>query len=687
MSLKILSPGPSFAAQYGQAVNDLARAVNGSSLDLNHFNTGLEGLKRLFRETGSSPSCGVAAYFSDVSPVSGSQEVRDVFLRKLVGLLPKEGEEIAGAAKRLQNNREIYDALYDLKAAYEHLERKRKAPLEEGGGSARKKVHKAVAKLELILLRSEYARKADVERAFLNFYYPHLVAFDPPLDETTRLFKSVEAVDDRDKPISLPILEIYTHHLIHMVYHSITGIPLTPTEDDILQPLRQWVKTNKTGPSTHNLSPQGQPKYLEEFAKAVRVGFRENPDYPIDPRAALSPPNTPPALSGDKAIETLPAATGLESTAQAQVSYDDSAKTLVSAPAVLDSDNGAEDPESDSDIRGDILYERKWDGGKFVDIPTPYRILKTLGRGSVGHVVLATDTTLQRKVAIKIRMTSVVNADEEAIAAKFPKHTAKIITIGVTPKKRSFTVMEDLSGKELKDVLEEVGSYPSLEAKKNLIDELLELFGTIHRGSVVHRDIKPENIMRLDEGGELKVIDFGLARSHLDGIGLKIPEGRMYGTPGYMSPEAWTEAHKHDGYRIDVFALSMVFFEILTGQLPHVIDESQKCVPKEWYDALMELYKDNDVIRPSRINPEIPTSIDDFVARGLSKDPTKRFKDIAEMLQAWRRLMGQEFDSTPPNPSEAITLPWYSMIWLWLVSILKNRLVGQKTKALEAKIK
>jgi serine/threonine protein kinase len=199
----------------------------------------------------------------------------------------------------------------------------------------------------------------------------------------------------------------------------------------------------------------------------------------------------------------------------------------------------------------------------------PYQILGLLGAGGMGQVYSATDTRLDRKVAIKIsqeRFSGRFEREARAISALNHPNICTLYDVGP-----NYLVTELVEGETLRDFLKRA---PTVQRSLEITKQVLEALRAAHQAGIVHRDLKPQNIMvRFD--GYVKVLDFGLAkrmpstdRVETDSTiteGVSIP-GQILGTVAYMSPEQ-VLGHSVD-QRSDLFALGVILYEMLTGQHP-----------------------------------------------------------------------------------------------------------------------
>jgi serine/threonine protein kinase len=253
-----------------------------------------------------------------------------------------------------------------------------------------------------------------------------------------------------------------------------------------------------------------------------------------------------------------------------------------------------------------------------------YKIIEELGRGGMGVVYKAEDTKLRRTVALKFlppELTHIPEVKErfvrEAQAAASLDHP-HICTVYEFDEanETTFISMAYIEGQSLKKKIE---SGPlELEKALKITTQVAEGLQEAHKKGVVHRDIKSANIM-IDERGQAKIMDFGLAR--MTGTTLLTQEGTAMGTIAYMSPEQ--ARGKEVDHRTDIWSLGVVLYEMLTGKLPFKGDHEQAVV----YSILKE--NPNPI---TELKSGIPVSIQQVVSKSLEKNPDKRYQKADELL-------------------------------------------------------
>ena len=257
-----------------------------------------------------------------------------------------------------------------------------------------------------------------------------------------------------------------------------------------------------------------------------------------------------------------------------------------------------------------------------------YKILEKLGEGGMGVVYKAEDTDLKRNVAIKFLPTHLSGSDEnkqrffrEARSAAALNHPNILGIYEISEQANSlFLVMEFVDGVTLKSHISSLGSGTGVPVPQALdwVEQISHGLKCAHDMNIIHRDIKTENIM-ISKDGRLKIMDFGLAK--LKGDAGITKTKTSVGTLSYMSPE---QAHAIPAdHRCDIWSLGIVFYEILTGELPFKAEHEA---------GLIYLILNEEPPAPSILNRKVPQQIDVFVRKMMQKDREKRFKNIDDLL-------------------------------------------------------
>jgi serine/threonine-protein kinase len=263
-----------------------------------------------------------------------------------------------------------------------------------------------------------------------------------------------------------------------------------------------------------------------------------------------------------------------------------------------------------------------------------YEILQGLGRGSMGLVYKALDPKINRLLAIKtIRFSDEFDEDviqeikerffREAEIAGQLSHPC-IVTLHDMGEDQDLTymAMEYLEGENLEKFINKKNLLP-LRKVLSVVASVAEALEFAHRADVIHRDIKPANIMLLKTGG-VKVTDFGIAKAISSS---RTRTGVILGTPNYMSPEQ-IMGQKVDP-RSDVFSLGVVFYQLLTGELPFQGDNLSSL-----------LYQITQVKHPPlrSFNSRIPVACEQIMDKALAKNLDERFKTAGQMEKLLRLL-------------------------------------------------
>ncbi len=268
-----------------------------------------------------------------------------------------------------------------------------------------------------------------------------------------------------------------------------------------------------------------------------------------------------------------------------------------------------------------------------------YQVEALVARGGMATVYLATDTRLERRVALKV-MHADLARDEDFVdrfigEAKSVAQLSHPNIVSVFDQGRDghylYLAMEYLPGRTLRDLLDERGWFPPHEALGIMLP-LLSGLAAAHAAGIVHRDVKPENVL-IAPDGHLKVVDFGLARGL--NVSNQTRTGVIIGTVAYLAPEQVTGTGADP--RTDVYAAGIVLFELLTGTKPHT-GESPLAVAYK--------HVNEQVPPPSRVAGGIPAEADQLVAMATSRDPRGRPADAGEFIRAVENVM----QGMPPVP-------------------------------------
>jgi serine/threonine-protein kinase len=252
-----------------------------------------------------------------------------------------------------------------------------------------------------------------------------------------------------------------------------------------------------------------------------------------------------------------------------------------------------------------------------------YRIEQKIGEGGMGAVYRGRDLMLEREVAIKALRPELARQPElvarfrtEAVTlAKLNHSNIAMLYNFVRHGDDFFMMMEFVRGRTLEEVLRQEGAL-KVERAVQLFCQALDGIAHAHSLGVVHRDIKPANVM-LTSGGEVKAMDFGIAR--VLGTARQTKTGRLLGTLEYMPPEQM-RGQETDA-RADIYSLGILLYEMLTGRVPFQCDSDYE---------LMRAQVEEQPPSPREFNGGIPLPVELAILRALAKDPEARFQSAAE---------------------------------------------------------
>jgi eukaryotic-like serine/threonine-protein kinase len=267
-----------------------------------------------------------------------------------------------------------------------------------------------------------------------------------------------------------------------------------------------------------------------------------------------------------------------------------------------------------------------------------YELDGVVGRGGMAEVYRARDIRLDRVVAVKTLREDL--ARDQTFQARFRReaqsaaslNNPSIVAVYDTGEDDSggshipYIVMEYVDGRTLRDLLREDRRLLP-ERALEITDGVLRALDYSHRNGIVHRDIKPGNVM-LTRGGQVKVMDFGIARAVSDAQATMTQTAQVIGTAQYLSPEQ-ARGERVDA-RSDLYSTGCLLYELLTGRPPFLGDSPV---------AIAYQHVRENPIPPSRVDPEVPQWADAIVLRAMAKDPRDRYQSAAEMRQDIQRAL------------------------------------------------
>ncbi|MGG3888998.1 Stk1 family PASTA domain-containing Ser/Thr kinase [Metabacillus fastidiosus] len=253
-----------------------------------------------------------------------------------------------------------------------------------------------------------------------------------------------------------------------------------------------------------------------------------------------------------------------------------------------------------------------------------YKIIEVIGGGGMANVYLAKDIILEREVAIKVLRFDFANDDEfikrfhrEAQAATSLAHP-NIVSIYDVGEENGvyYIVMEYVEGQTLKQYIQGYAPLHPREAL-NIMSQIVSAIAHAHENQIVHRDIKPHNIL-IDRHGNIKVTDFGIAIA-LSSTTIT-QTNSVLGSVHYMSPEQARGGLANK--KSDIYAMGIVFFELLTGKMPF---DGESAI------AIALKHLQTETPSPKRWNPDIPQSVENIILKATAKDSFYRYNTAEEM--------------------------------------------------------
>lgn len=266
-----------------------------------------------------------------------------------------------------------------------------------------------------------------------------------------------------------------------------------------------------------------------------------------------------------------------------------------------------------------------------------YRVERLIGRGGMGAVYEATNTTIGKRVALKF-LDPAASRDRDAVArfqreaesasAVESAHIVQIFDSGMGEDERPFLVMELLQGEDLRAVLRRDGKLP-LPDSIHVAGQVARALSRAHAAGIVHRDLKPDNVFlcrRDDDAMFVKIVDFGISKvtrreATADTLTRR---GTVLGTAFYMSPEQAQAFRDVDG-RTDLYSLGSILFEMLTGRPPHT---------GTVYEAVLIDICTKNAPDIRTLEPDVPDAVAEVIEKALSRDRDERYQDANELYDA-----------------------------------------------------
>jgi serine/threonine protein kinase len=283
-----------------------------------------------------------------------------------------------------------------------------------------------------------------------------------------------------------------------------------------------------------------------------------------------------------------------------------------------------------------------------------YQVGALIGRGGMADVYAGVDSRLGRRVAIKLLKPGLAidpafrsrfrrEAQEAAkmahptIVRIFDAGEETILAADGSETQLPFIIMEYVDGRLLKDMIAD-GPVAPAEAVR-IVDQVLTALEYSHRAGVIHRDIKPGNIM-VTASGQVKVMDFGIARAISETSANLVETSTIVGTAAYFSPEQ-ARGESVDP-RTDLYSAGIVLFELLAGRVPFS-GENPVAVAYQHVNQLPP--------PPSSVNPEVSAAVDAVTLRAVSKDRFERYQSAAEFRQELEAASQGALTARHPSPA------------------------------------
>ena len=280
-----------------------------------------------------------------------------------------------------------------------------------------------------------------------------------------------------------------------------------------------------------------------------------------------------------------------------------------------------------------------------------YLLLERVGGGAFGNVWKAQDGRLNRIVAVKIPKPQYATQQgmgsilREGQAAARLKHPNIVAVHAVEENDDTIWIVSDfVEGGSLKALMSEDLSF---SVSASLCAKLAEALHHAHEHGVVHRDLKPANVL-VDAAGEPQITDFGLAKN-LSAHESIATDGRVLGTPAYMSPEQARGESMHVDGRADAFSLGVILYQMLTGELPFSGDQS----------TVLRKILHTEPAPPRKVRRTVPRDLETICLKAMEKDVERRYKTAQEMaVDLHRYLRGDNILARRPN--------WAERTWRWM---------------------
>jgi serine/threonine protein kinase len=275
-----------------------------------------------------------------------------------------------------------------------------------------------------------------------------------------------------------------------------------------------------------------------------------------------------------------------------------------------------------------------------------YQLKRLLGRGGMGEVYEAYDTSKDRTVALKILNEALAHDEEfrtrfqresRAAAMLDEPHVIPIHDWGEI-EGNLYIDMRLVRGENLHDMLKRGPLEPARAVA--IIRQIAAALDAAHAQGLIHRDIKPQNILVTGADDFAYLIDFGIAESR--GDTRLTSTGSAVGSFSHIAPERFSDRPTTPA--VDTYSLAGVLCEALTGQAPFKSSSIEQ---------MIAAHMSSPAPRPSALNPRVPAALDDVIARGMAKEPDDRYASPGALARAAQRALA---DTSPPPPDPEATI-------------------------------
>ncbi|MFK7987428.1 MAG: serine/threonine protein kinase [Sandaracinaceae bacterium] len=268
-----------------------------------------------------------------------------------------------------------------------------------------------------------------------------------------------------------------------------------------------------------------------------------------------------------------------------------------------------------------------------------YTVVRILGQGGMGLVYEAKHAMLGKRLAIKVLKEEVsrdaqvmerFKREAQSASAIGSQHICDVSDFGVMPDGATYFVMEFLDGPPL---TEAIANGPlMIEQTVDVARQLCDALGAAHERGIVHRDLKPDNVHLVKRGNRddfVKVLDFGIAKVGNAADKKLTQAGQVFGTPHYMSPEQCSGSEVD--HRTDIYALGVILYEMVTGQVPFDADNLMGVLTKHVYE---------NPIPPREFPPpvDVPPGLEAVILKCLEKKPDARYASMADLRADLERI-------------------------------------------------